>query len=159
MNFRSDSELFKTFHEFILAKEELEDLKQAKKIAFNINGKHPEKNDWKAIQKAWCHFAFIFNSRDFPAFNAALQKVDDFRTGTISYSELKPLLSKSITEVDTYLYTLEVETSEAEGIFSGVFYEAYQNFVRSTSKKNGIFMTSVMKEQSVENFFFKFLTS
>lgn len=159
MNFRSDSELFKTFHDFILEKEELEDLKQAKKIAFNINGKHPEKNDWKAIQKAWCQFAFIFNSRDFPAFNAALQKVDDFRAGTISYAELKPLLPEAITEVDDYLYMSEIEVSEAEGIFSSVFYEAYQNFVRSTSKKNGIFMTSVMKEQSVENFFFKFLTS
>ena len=99
MNFRSDSELFKTFHEFILAKEELEDLKQAKKIAFNINGKHPEKNDWNAIQKAWCHFAFIFNSRDFPAFNAALQKVDDFRTGTISYSELNLYFQKQLPKL------------------------------------------------------------
>ena len=95
MNFRSDSELFKTFHEFILAKEELEDLKQAKKIAFNINGKHPEKMIGMLFKKLGVILLFIFNSRDFPAFNAALQKVDDFRAETISYSELKPLLSKS----------------------------------------------------------------
>lgn len=157
MNFRSDSDLLKSFHKYLALKERYEEISALKKEAEKIRSKLTKQKEFSQILDAWyklSHYGYSW-----PAFEEIVDTLEKISNDSIPQHKGREFLNKLLSEVDKELKNLKHEMLLTEQDFSCAFIETYENFCAKQFKKNGPFMTSVMKLPATEKFFMDFLLS
>ena len=157
MNFRSDSELLKSFHKYLALKERYEEISALKMEAEKIRSKLTKQKEFSQILDAWyklSHYGYSW-----PAFNEITTTLEKISNDNIPQHKGREFVTKLLSEVDKDLKNLQHEMLITEQDFSCAFIEAYEKFCAERFKKNGPFMTSVMKLPATEKFFMDFLLS
>lgn len=157
MNFRSDSDLFKSFCKYLALKERYEEISSLKGEAEKIRSKLTKQKEFPQIVEAWKKLSGY--GYQWPSFEEIESKLAAISAGTIPVGKGREFINKQLDQVEKELKNLKYEMMVTKEDFSGHFIEAYEKFAGERFKKNGPFMTSVMKQPSTETFFMDFLLS
>lgn len=157
MNFKSDSPLRKSFLKYLALKERYDEIKALKTDAEKIFSKLTKQKDFPQIVEAWKKLSYYgYSWSTFDEIESMLLAIS---MDSMPKMKSHKFLKSHLEQVDKDLKNLQNEMITTKAEFEVAFVESYETFVGKNFKKNGAFMTSVMKMPSTEKFFIDFMLS